>query len=384
MSYSIYLKNIFINNLKGNIMRLVKISPYTVGLVYESDVYKRVVTEGWNYLKMGETVKVKDMTIPFEPKDELDIMLKDIDLAYLLEIVRISDNEIGLMYNGNNFKQVLMPGNYAIWKGVKEYSIKIVDTNETEAGIELERNILNKLRYENLIRAYEVQSFEEGFLFIDGEFIKVLKPGTYFYWCNNIPIKVEKVDTRVLQMEISGQEILTNDKANLRVNFLVRYKIEDMKKAIIESNNFEKQLYLTLQLALRKYVGTYTLDSLLEKKNSIENEVLSNISAKATDLGLKIIDCGIKDIILPGEVKEIMNKVLIAEKKAQANLITRREETASTRSLLNTAKLMESNKMLFKLKQMEYIETIAEKVGKISIGSNSKLIEQMQNLFDTE
>lgn len=384
MSYSIYLKNIFINNLKGNILRLVKISPYTVGLVYESDVYKRVVTEGWNYLKMGETVKVKDMTIPFEPKDELDIMLKDIDLAYLLEIVRISDNEIGLMYNGNNFKQVLMPGNYAIWKGVNEYSIKIVDTNETEASIELERNILNKLRYENLIRAYEVQSFEEGFLFIDGEFIKVLKPGTYFYWCNNIPIKVEKVDTRVLQMEISGQEILTNDKANLRVNFLVRYKIEDMKKAILECNNFEKQLYLTLQLALRKYVGTYTLDSLLEKKNSIENEVLSNISAKATDLGLKIIDCGIKDIILPGEVKEIMNKVLIAEKKAQANLITRREETASTRSLLNTAKLMESNKMLFKLKQMEYIETIAEKVGKISIGSNSKLIEQMQNLFDTE
>jgi len=384
MSYSIYLKNIFINNLKGNIMRLVKISPYTVGLVYEGEVYKRVVTEGWNYLKMGETVKVKDMTIPFEPKDELDIMLKDTDLTYLLEIVRISDNEIGLMYNGNNFKQLLMPGNYAIWKGVKEYSIKIVDTNETEAGIELERNILNKLRYENLIRAYEVQSFEEGFLFIDGEFIKVLKPGTYFYWCNNIPIKVEKVDTRVLQMEISGQEILTNDKANLRVNFLVRYKIEDMKKAIIECNNFEKQLYLTLQLALRKYVGTYTLDSLLEKKNSIENEVLSNISAKATDLGLKIIDCGIKDIILPGEVKEIMNKVLIAQKKAQANLITRREETASTRSLLNTAKLMESNKMLFKLKQMEYIETIAEKVGKISIGSNSKLIEQMQNLFDTE
>ena len=185
-------------------------------------------------------------------------------------------------------------------------------------------------------------------------------------------------------MEISGQEILTNDKANLRINFLVRYKIEDMRKAIIESNNFEKQLYLTLQLALRRYVGTYTLDNLLEKKNSIENEILSDISIKTTDLGLKIIDCGIKDIILPGEVKEIMNRVLIAEKKAQANLITRREETASTRSLLNTAKLMENNSMLYKLKQMEYIETIAEKVGKISIGSNSKLIGQMQNLFEPE
>ena len=82
---------------------------------------------------------------------------------------------------------------------------------------------------------------------------------------------------------------------------------------------------------------------------------------------VEVNDFGIRDIILPGDVKEIMNQVLIAEKKAQANIIMRREETASTRSLLNTAKLMEENAMLWKLKEMEYVEKIADKISNISV-----------------
>lgn len=89
---------------------------------------------------------------------------------------------------------------------------------------------------------------------------------------------------------------------------------------------------------------------------------------------------GVKDIILPGVFKEIMNLVLIAERKAQANLITRREEIASTRSLLNTARLMDDNPTLFRLKELEYIERIAEKVSNISVTSGGGLLEQLSNL----
>jgi regulator of protease activity HflC (stomatin/prohibitin superfamily) len=84
---------------------------------------------------------------------------------------------------------------------------------------------------------------------------------------------------------------------------------------------------------------------------------------------------------LPGEVKEIMNQVLVAEKKAQANIIMRREETASTRSLLNTAKLMEDNQMLLKLKEMEYVEKIADKINSISLSGNGVLIDQLRQIF---
>jgi regulator of protease activity HflC (stomatin/prohibitin superfamily) len=98
-------------------------------------------------------------------------------------------------------------------------------------------------------------------------------------------------------------------------------------------------------------------------------------------MGCKVLDCGIRDIILPGDVKDIMNQVLVAEKRAQANVIMRREETASTRSLLNTAKLMEENTMLYKLKEMEYVEKIAEKINTISVNGSGDLIGQLKQIF---
>ena len=73
--------------------------------------------------------------------------------------------------------------------------------------------------------------------------------------------------------------------------------------------------------------------------------------------------------------------MLIAEKKAQANVITRREEVASTRSLLNTAKLMDENKTLYKLKEMECLERICTQVGNINVAGSGTLLEQLNNLM---
>jgi regulator of protease activity HflC (stomatin/prohibitin superfamily) len=209
----------------------------------------------------------------------------------------------------------------------------------------------------------------------------VLGTGVYYFWKTPTAISVAKVDTRLLQLEVSGQEMLTKDKAALRVNFYAQYKVVDIIKALIDSKDFEKQLYVLLQLALREYIGTLTLDELLEKKESIANYVMATVSGKAAELGVAIKDSGVKDIILPGEVKEIMNQVLVAQKKAQANIITRREETASTRSLLNTAKLMEDNEMLFKLKEMEYVEKIAEKINSITLSGGSMVVDQLRDIF---
>ncbi len=129
-------------------------------------------------------------------------------------------------------------------------------------------------------------------------------------------------------------------------------------------------------------LGNYFLfDELLEKKDAIVPFILDAVKNTADNLGVAVNGFGIRDIILPGDVKDIMNKVLIAEKNAQANSIMRREETASTRSLLNTAKLMEDNTMLWKLKEMEYVEKIADKISNISVSGNGALIEQLKQIF---
>ena len=96
---------------------------------------------------------------------------------------------------------------------------------------------------------------------------------------------------------------------------------------------------------------------------------------------INFLSAGIKDIILPGEIREIMNSVLVAEKTAQANVISRREEVASTRSLLNTAKLMDENQTLYKLKELEYLEKICQKVGEISVNGNMGVVEQLGKMI---
>ncbi|UKI50245.1 MAG: hypothetical protein L6U99_01960 [Clostridium sp.] len=78
-----------------------------------------------------------------------------------------------------------------------------------------------------------------------------------------------------------------------------------------------------------------------------------------------------------------MNTVLLAEKKAQANFISRREEVASTRSLLNTARLMDENKTLYKLKELEYIEKICEHVGNININGGTDIISTLTSIINS-
>ena len=90
-------------------------------------------------------------------------------------------------------------------------------------------------------------------------------------------------------------------------------------------------------------------------------------AAKLEASGLAVRSVGVKDVILPGEMKAILNQVVEAEKVAQANLIRRREETAATRSLLNTARLMEENPTLLRLKELETLEKVTEKIGNLTV-----------------
>jgi len=126
-------------------------------------------------------------------------------------------------------------------------------------------------------------------------------------------------------------------------------------------------LYRELQFALRAVVGTRTLDELLENKSLIDEGVNSQVRARLDGSGLVLENVGVKDIILPGEMKTILAQVVEAEKSAQANVIRRREETAATRSLLNTAKVMEENPTALRLKELETLERVAERIDKITV-----------------
>lgn len=362
-------------------MKRIRINEGFLGLVFKNGDYQRFITAGKSWIGFKEKVKVYDLTTLFTAPIALEILLKDEQLAALMEVVEVGDNEIVIVYENKNFKTILKAGRFVYWKGLIER--EFVKANLTD--IEITENIDNALfdRYDmsQFVRTFEVLASEKAVLLVNDVFKTTLSAGIYRFWRNSTSVKILKADMRQLQLEISGQELLTKDKAAIRINFYTQYKVTDIEKALLENKDYEKQLYIAMQLVLRAYVGQYTLDELLERKENIATAVFEDVKTTAESLGLKVLNCGIRDVILTGEMKEIMNQVLVAQKRAQANIITRREETASTRSLLNTAKLMEENEMLFKLKEMEYVEKIAEKVGEITVNGNGNMVKQLKEIF---
>jgi regulator of protease activity HflC (stomatin/prohibitin superfamily) len=212
-----------------------------------------------------------------------------------------------------------------------------------------------------------VEEAKIGLLYIDNRFVRTLPPGKYGFWAVYGSPRIDVVDLRRQTIEVPGQEILSRDKVSLRVNILAEYQVKDAVKAKQTIANFEAYFYRLLQLTMRQALGRKTLEEILAEKTEVDETTASAVRTEMNALGVEVGSIALKDIILPGEMREIMNQVVSAEKQAQANLIRRREETAATRSLLNTAKLLEDNPILVRLKELETLEKLVEKVDRVTV-----------------
>jgi regulator of protease activity HflC (stomatin/prohibitin superfamily) len=363
-------------------MKRVRINKGQVGLVYKRGELVKVLTQGVYYINsfIEEVVvqKTEGVVATHLPIDE---MLENVAFKSMVDLIEVKDNEFCLVYLNGLFKEVLSKGRYLYFKNRCEYTFEVVDSTAEEAITNSKVLDLAEGALSTRVRKLDVDDNEDAILLVNGTFKQILRAGTYYFYRNAVRLAIKKVDKRMQVLEVSGQEMLTKDKASLRINFNLQYKVVDVLTSVLKNKDSEKQLYLVAQLLLREVVGSKQLDELLEDKQSITNYVMANITDKAKVLGIEVLNAGVKDIILSGEMKDIMNQVLVAQKKAQANVISRREEVASTRSMLNTAKLMEENQMLFKLKEMEYLEKIADRIGEINVAGGTDVLKQLRKLF---
>ena len=174
---------------------------------------------------------------------------------------------------------------------------------------------------------------------------------------------------------------MTRDKVSLRVNLAASLRVIDPVAARTKVAKYGDYLYRELQYGLRKAVSDKTLDELLGDKASLDADIFAYVRGRVSELGLEVLGVGVKDVILPGEMKTILNSVVQAEKAAQANVIRRREESNATRSLLNTARLIEESPTLMRLKELEALEKVTEKIDKLTVfGGLEGVLNQLVSL----
>ncbi len=362
-------------------MKPFTVNANQVAISYKNGIIHKVYTAGKHFIGFLENPIRYTIGTLYDAPINQELALQNTNLLEVVDVITIPDNYIAIKFYNNSFIGILEPGTFIYFKNVHPTTFQLVSLLHFEINNAIDDNLLKLPVFNTYIRQLEVLPSENGLLFVDGKLQKVLQPGKYKYFINATALQLVKADMRAIAMEISGQEILTKDKAQLRINLYASYKIADIITYVATNKDADKQLYTALQMAARAIIGALTIDELMANKEAINTAILAESVATTQHLGVTIIACGIKDIILPADIKHILNQVLIADKKAQANIIMRREETASTRSLLNTAKLMEDNAMLLKLKEMEYVEKIAEKLDSISLNGNSQIVDQLKTIF---
>lgn len=352
------------------------------GLLFKNGKFVKMLGPGKYYTGAGKEIDVLclgDGEIGTGSLPSMQTAMSDPNFAAETTSFTVAENEMAVHMTDGVFTDLIGPGTHWFWTaGGYEHTFYCIDINSPEFPEDFPVALFTRAAMSRIVNRVEVSAKAVGLLFFDNRYIRTLEPGTYYFVKGKVRVEVISVPTCLLTDNIAGQEILTADKVAVRVNCLCSYRITDSLKAVTETDSYTDQLHYAAQLALREFVGTRTLDALLSSKEELSAFLLARLREKGAALSLAVEDAAVRDIILPGEVRDIMNTVLVAEKRAQANVITRREEVASTRSLLNTARLMDENETLYRLKELEYIERICDKVDSISLSDNADLLSLLR------
>jgi len=355
-------------------------------LVLEKGRFADILTAGEHRLKNSAQVHMFDLNTPefaTPLKDALFRERPELAEAHLLRVTA-GDGEAKVISREGRVRFVLGPTNQkTLWLDAGAWKVEAFDITEDLA---IEPKLGRKLwqaGFPNSVAAVAVPDGWVGLLEVDGAFTRVLPAGTHHFWGVAQTVKAKLVDTRWRAHDVTGQEILTKDRVTLRVNLAADFRVVDPLKAVTTVKDFEEALHRALQFAFRKTLGARTLDDLLAEKVSVDAEAADKVRAEMAEIGIELGEIALKDVILPGEMRDILNQVVAATKAAEANVIKRREETNATRSLLNTAKVMAENPVMLRLKELEALEVIAGKVERLTVhnGTNG-LMNDLVKLRD--
>ncbi|MEO6777232.1 MAG: SPFH domain-containing protein [Kofleriaceae bacterium] len=321
-----------------------------------------------NQLKLA-TWKVDDLAFWAQPE-----VLAMLPVTWY-RTVELAANQRAIVLRDDKPRLFLRPGTHRIWTVDPNVEIRTFDI--TEPAPELTDELRAIVPATELIEA-PVRQFEKGLKYVNGKFEGMLEPGRHAFWNHpNARVTVHVVDTRVQQLKIEGQELMTRDKVTLRLTLTAEYAPADAPTTVHAVADVKEALYLAVQLAAREFVAGATLDELLEGRDALGRYLEAQVQPRAETFGLRLHRVGVKDVILPGEMKALLNKVIEAEKAAAANVIMRREDAAATRNMAQTAKVIADNPVLMRLKELETLKDVAEKIDEIKLIVGAEGLKQL-------
>ena len=370
-------------------LKTIRVRKHEIGLWFHYGDLRRVFEPGTHRVwaapgRRRNSFELVDTLVPRFEHDRLESLVRDELLANRLEVVDLKDDERALAWVDGRLGAILGPGLHAFWLGPASVRIERFSVNDARFEHPRLESILGFPGGATHFDGVRVEAHERVLIFRDGELAEQLGPGHFVYWRGGPSVSWKAVDLREQIADIQGQEIMTADKVTLRVNLVVTHRVVDAVRAVTEVADWAQALYREAQLELRSAVGGRTLEKLLTDKDEVGAEIRNRVASRGAEFGVAVSGVGLRDVILPGDMKVILNEVIVAQKQAEANLIRRREETAAARSQANTAKLLSENPVLARMKELEALQDILRGTDATFVLGSGDLAEQVGTLIRKE
>jgi regulator of protease activity HflC (stomatin/prohibitin superfamily) len=314
----------------------------------------------WTGGYRAELLRIADGVVIMQPQLDFERLVP----AREGVVIEVSPDHAALVTIDDRPLRILRPGKYLLWQVGAVIEAEIVDLEALDTTIP-ER--FRHLAGAEVLHEVRVQTHQRGLLYVDGVLTRVVEPGRHGFSPWNRLLRVELVDLREKELQVTGQELVTRDKVTLRLNLLLKYRIADPVLTAGAVESVEHALYAEMQIAARNVVAGVSIDELLEQRATLAKGMVELVQDRVRSWGVDIVRFDLKDVVLPGEMKTLLNQVIEAEKRAAAQVILRREEVAATRSLANTARLLESNPVLLRLKELETLKDIVERIPQLTV-----------------
>lgn len=348
-------------------IRTITVSRVHRVALFRDGAFERLLGPGQHVLWTGLST-VETLVLPFDdtaaaidPAQGLPVQLDG------SEVVEVAAHELAVLRVDGRDRQLLRPGRYRLWRTGARQELLRFDVLAEPGPLPAEDRL--ELGQGSAWTEQAADAERAVVLVRDGLPLRVLGAGRYRAWTSG-PWKLVPVHLGLEVLELAAQDVVTQDQVPVRVKPAATFRVVDPLRWLA-SRAQQVPIYSAIQLALREVLAGRTLDALTLGREDLSDDLLQRSRARLpAELGVALDTVWVKDLILPGEVKEVVHRVTLARKEAEAMAIRRREEVAQTRQLANTARLLEQSPVLLRLKELE---AMGELVGQLS-GKLEKLV----------
>jgi len=342
--------------------------------VFRDGEFDRMLLPGQRFVfTWGSVVElvVIHLSEDLQPLGPHDALPEGVEGARLL---RVEPWERAVRLVRGRVAQVLEPGSFRVWEEVPDQDIRKVDLRDVPQPLGAE-DVLTPAHGD----WYELTGSDRNALVLlrDGVPVRTLPAGRFRFWHGG-PWAARVVSTGLQLLDLAVQDLLTSDQVAVRVKPAASWRVVDPLR-FVEAGPVDAHIHAAVHLALREILSTRSLEALVSDRAALGEGLLEQARVHLPDLGVALERAWVRDVVLPSDVRAMLNEVTLARKESEALAIRRREEVAATRQLANTAKLLQQNPMLLRLRELEAMTEVAGQIDKlVVVGSPDMLTSPLQ------